>query len=78
MKIFKQKKIEDLPYKLDYYEYSPDYVYKLDFNTDNNSCLLFKTEEDLKNFVIYHQIKDYSSEIVEIISNNLKFGDKIE
>ena len=78
MKFFKQKKIEDLPYKLDYYECYPYYVYKLDFNTDNNDWLLFKTEENLKNYVIYNQIKDYSIEIVEIISNNLKFGDKIE
>lgn len=77
MKFFKQKKIEDLPYKLDYYEWYTDYVYKLDFNTDNDDWLLFNTEEDLKNYVIYHQIKNYSTEIVEIISNNLKFGDKI-
>lgn len=77
MRFFKQKKIEDLPYKLDYYEWFTGYVYKLDFNTDNNDWLLFNTEEDLKNYVIYHQIKDYSTEIVEIISNNLKFGDKI-
>lgn len=77
MKFFKQKKIEDLPYKLDYYEWYTGYVYKLDFNTDSNDWLLFNTEEDLKNYVIYHQVKDYTTEIVEIISNNLKFGDKI-
>lgn len=77
MKFFKQKKIEDLPYKLYYYEWHKDYVYKLDFNTDNDDWLLFNTEEDLKNYVIYHQIKNYSTEIVEIISNSLKFGDKI-
>ena len=77
MKFFKQKKIEDLPYKLDYYEWHKGYVYKLDFNTDNDDWLLFDTEQDLKNYVIYHQIKNYTTEIVEIISNDLKFGDKI-
>ena len=77
MKFFKQKKIEDLSYKLDYYEWHKCYVYKLDFNSDNDDWLLFDTEEDLKNYVIFHQIKNYTTEIVEIISNNLKFGDKI-
>lgn len=77
MKFFKQKKLKDLPYKLSYYEWYPDYVYKLDFNSDNDDWLLFKTEENLKNYVIYHQINNYSIEIVEIISNNLKLGDKI-
>ena len=77
MKFFRQKIIDNLPYKLDYHEWHWGYVYKLDFNSDNDDWLLFNTEEDLKNYVIYHQIKDYSTEIVEIISNNLKFGDKI-
>lgn len=77
MKFFKQKKIDNLPYKLDYYEWHTTSVYKLDFNSDNNHCLLFETEKDLKNYVIYHQIKNYTTEIVEIVSNSLKFGDKI-
>ena len=77
MKFYRQKKIEVLPYKLDYHEWHTSYVYKLDFNTDNDDWLLFNTEKDLKNYVIYHQIKNYSTEIVEIISNDLNFGDKI-
>lgn len=77
MKFYKQKKIQDLQYKFDYYEWHKCYVYKLNFNTDNDDLLLFYTLEDLKNYVTYHQLKDYTAEIVEVISNDLKFGDKL-
>ena len=77
MKFFRKKIIENFPYKLDYYEWHNGYVYKLNFNSDYDDWLLFNTEEDLKNYVIYHEIKNYTTEIVEIISNNLKYGGKI-
>ena len=78
MKFFKQKKIQDLQFKIDYYEWHKCSVYKLDFNFDDKSdWLLFNTQEDMKNYIIYHQIKDYTWELVEVISNNLRFGDEL-
>ena len=76
MKFFKQKKVDNIEFKIGYYEWHKCYIYKLDFNNENDDFLLFNSEEDLKNYIIYHQIKNYTYEIVEVISNNLKFGDK--
>lgn len=70
MKFFKNKKIQNIDFEIEYYEWHKCHVYKLDFNDD---WLLFNTEEDMKNYIIYHQIKDYTWELVEVICNNLKF-----
>ena len=47
-------------------------TYKLNFN-DGTDWLLFSSEECMKNYVIYHQLKDYTWEYVEVIANNLRF-----
>ena len=75
MKFFKAKKIQIKDIDVDYYEWNKQYVYKLDFIDGNGitDWLLFSSEESLKNYVIYHQIKDYTCELVEVISNNLRF-----
>lgn len=72
MKFFKTKKIKNIDFEVDYYQWHKDFVYKLNFN-DGTDWLLFSSEENMKNYVIYHQIKDYTWELVEVIANNLRF-----